>query len=36
MDDKRQQRTGEAAKPRTGYWEMFEKLTPKPTRPDPA
>src|SRR5947209_12947834 len=42
MDDKRQQRTGEAATearasqtPRTGFWEMLEKLTPKPTRPDP-
>lgn len=35
MDEHWQQRKGEASKPRTGFWEMLEKLTPKPTRPDP-
>jgi RNA-directed DNA polymerase len=36
MDEqKRQQRTDGAATPRTGYWEMLDKLTPKQTRPDP-
>ncbi len=35
MDEQRQQRTGEAATPRTGFWEMLEQLTPKATRPDP-
>jgi RNA-directed DNA polymerase len=35
MDEKRQQRTGGAAMPRTGFWEMLEKLTPQATRPDP-
>lgn len=35
MDEQRQQRTGEAATPPTGFWEMLEKLTPKVTRPDP-
>jgi RNA-directed DNA polymerase len=35
MDEQWQQRTGEAATPSTSFWEMLEKLTPKPTRPDP-
>ena len=36
MDEqKRQQRTSEAATPRPTYWEMLEQLTPKVTRPDP-
>ncbi len=35
MDEKRQQRTSAAATPRTDFWEMLAKLTPKLTRPDP-
>jgi RNA-directed DNA polymerase len=35
MDEQRQQRKHQAATPDTGFWEMLEKLTPKPTRPDP-
>jgi hypothetical protein len=35
MDEKRQQRTEEAATPFTDFWEMRAKLTPKVTRPDP-
>jgi hypothetical protein len=35
MDEQRQQRTAEASTPSTSFWEMLEKLTPKPTRPDP-
>ena len=35
MDEQWQQRTGEAATPSTGFWEMLEKLTPQATRPDP-
>ena len=35
MDDSRQQRPTEAAKPPTTIWEMLAKLTPLATRPDP-
>ena len=35
MDEQRQQRTAEVSTPPTSFWEMLEKLTPKPTRPDP-
>ena len=35
MDDTEQQRTAGAATPRTGFWEMLERLTPKVTRHDP-